>query len=88
MFFIRRLFSGASPSRIATMEATKATIIEHLKDPRGVTMFSKSECPFCKRAQGRLDGFLGKYVHPSLKKNVKEEDQPYRVVELDLSMQF
>lgn len=51
-------------------------------------MFSKSYCPYCKRAQARLNKFLGEYKHPqdSKSKGVREEDQPYKVYEIDLGM--
>lgn len=69
------------------MEAAKANIIEYIKDPRGVTMFSKSYCPYCESAQKRINQFLGEYKPPK-GKAIPDEKQPYRVLELDLRMQF
>lgn len=65
------------------MDASKDEIIKYIKDPRGVTMFSKSFCPYCKDAKKRINGFLGQY---DPKKPDKE--RPYKVIEIDLGMQL
>lgn len=46
-------------------------------------MFSKSYCPYCLGAKERINQFLGEY-----KPKKPDEQQPYRVLELDLRMQL
>lgn len=72
------------------MEAAKTALLQNIQDPRGVTMFSKSYCPYCQQAQRRIDKFLGEYKHPKdaryKDQDIKDEEQPYKVLELDLGM--
>ncbi|KAJ3301065.1 glutaredoxin [Blyttiomyces sp. JEL0837] len=59
--FLSRLFSSAAPITVKDMSAAKE-IAEQLISSNHVTVFSKSYCPYCRKAKGLLDTLKVQYV--------------------------